>query len=74
MDEGALHVVVDDLGTAAWSLAHLFFVRGIALDAEADFFQASVFQDLFGHVAVFDVFEEPVGGGRGILNLILGPQ
>ena len=60
VDERPLHVVVDDLGSAAGAQTHLFLVRRVALDAETQLLEAAVFEHLFGHVAVLDVFEEAI--------------
>lgn len=63
VNERPLHVVVDDLGLVARADAHLFLVRRVAFDAEAELLEAAVLEDLFGYVAIFDIFKKPVQTG-----------
>ena len=63
VNERALNVVVDDLGLAARSDAHLLLVGRIAFDAESELLEAAVLEHLFGDVAVLDIFKKSVQTG-----------
>lgn len=60
VNEGALHVVVDDVGPTARSLLDLLLVRRVALDAQPDLLQSSLLHHLLGDIAVLYVLKEPV--------------
>lgn len=62
VNEWPLDVIVNDFGTAARPLAHFLLVRRIAFDSQPDLLKASLLQNLFGHVTVLDVLEEPIHG------------
>ena len=60
VNERSLDVIVNDFGSASGTFAHLLFVSWIAFDTEAYLLQSSLFQYLFGHIAVLDILEKSI--------------
>lgn len=44
------------------SITHLLLVCGISLNAQSNFLQSSLLQNLLSHITIFNVLKEPVHG------------